>query len=98
MLINKFLIGETAAAFESLAGLAHPADSSLRHFFRQRAKLGQRDREFVAETVYAWLRHKRSIEHVAGTQDAKSLVIATLATTLGIGVRQLEEHVSRREA
>jgi 16S rRNA (cytosine967-C5)-methyltransferase len=98
VLINKFLIGETAAAFEALAGLAHPADASLRHFFRERAKLGQRDREFVAETVYAWLRHKRSVEHVAGTQDAKSLVIATLVTNMGVGVRQLEPFVTRREA
>jgi 16S rRNA (cytosine967-C5)-methyltransferase len=98
VLINKFLIGETKAAFESLAGLAHPADASLRHFFRERAKLGQRDREFVAETVYAWLRHKRSIEYIAGTQDANSLVIATLVTNLGIGVRQLDAYVTRREA
>jgi len=98
VLINKFLIGETTAAFESLAGLAHPADASLRHFFRERAKLGQRDREFVAETVYAWLRHKRSIEYIAGTQDANSLVIATLVTNLGIGVRQLDAYVTRREA
>jgi 16S rRNA (cytosine967-C5)-methyltransferase len=98
VLINKFLIGETAAAFEALAGLAHPADASLRRFFRDRAKLGQRDREFIAETVYAWLRHKRSIEHLAGTQDAKSLVIATLAAGMGIGVRQFENFVTRREA
>lgn len=98
MLVNKFLIGEAASAFKEMAGLAHPADATLRRFFRERPKLGQRDREFVAETVYAWLRRKRSIEYVAASQDAGNLVLATLAKSMGYSMRQLEPHVGKREA
>ena len=97
MLVNKFLIGEAAAAVESMMPLAHPADAVLRRFFRERTKLGQRDREFVAEVVYAWLRRKRSLEHVAATQDARSLVLATLVKVLGFNVRQLEPFITPRE-
>jgi len=97
MLVSKFLIGEAAAAIESMMPLAHPADAVLRRFFRERSKLGQRDREFVAEVAYAWLRRKRSIEHVAETQDARSLVLATLVRALGCNVRQLEAFISPRE-
>jgi 16S rRNA (cytosine967-C5)-methyltransferase len=98
MLVNKFLIGEAASALKEIAGLAHPADAVLRRFFRERAKLGQRDREFVAETVYAWLRRKRSLEYFAASQEAKSLVLATLARSLGFSMRQLEPYVTKREA
>jgi 16S rRNA (cytosine967-C5)-methyltransferase len=98
MIVNKFLIGETASAFEALSGLPHPADAMLRSFFRERAKLGQRDREFVAETVYAWLRRKRSVEHFAASQDAHSLVLATLARVMGFSLRQLEPFLTKREA
>jgi 16S rRNA (cytosine967-C5)-methyltransferase len=98
MLVNKFLIGEAASAIEEIGGLAHPADATLRRFFRERTKLGQRDREFVAETVYAWLRRKRSIEYFTGSQDARSLVLVTLAKTMGFTMRELEPYLGKREA
>jgi 16S rRNA (cytosine967-C5)-methyltransferase len=98
MQVNRFLLGEAASAIEAVGGLAHPADAMLRGFFRERAKLGQHDREFVAETVYAWLRRKRSIGHYAASQDAHSLVLATLAKVMGYSLRQLESSISPREA
>ena len=98
MLVNKFLIGEAADAFDAVGGLEHPADSILRRFFRERPKLGRHDREFVAETLYAWLRRKRSVEHFAASQDSRSLVLATLAKAMGYSMRQLQPFVSGREA
>ena len=98
MLVNKFLIGEAAHAFAAVAPLTYPADAVLRRFFRERHKLGQHDREFVAETVYAWLRRMRSLAHFASSQDSRSLVLATLAKAMGLSLRQLEPYLNKREA
>jgi len=44
----------------------HPADAVLRRFFREHPRLGRRDRGFVAETVFAVLRHSRHLELLCG--------------------------------
>ncbi|HJS39102.1 MAG TPA: hypothetical protein VJ789_13350, partial [Burkholderiales bacterium] len=53
------------ARAESLLGelLAHggPADAAVSRYFRAHRNLGQQDRAFVAETVYAVLRRRRSL-------------------------------------
>ena len=36
---------------------AYPADARVGRFFRERRYLGSRDRRFISEAVYAWLRH-----------------------------------------
>ena len=35
----------------------YPADARVGRFFRERRYLGSRDRRFVSQTAYAWLRH-----------------------------------------
>ena len=41
-----------------------PADTQLRQFFRDNKNLGPRDRELIADTVYAALRRRRLLEKV----------------------------------
>lgn len=79
-----------AEAIASLQPLDRPADSALRAFFRAHPALGQRDRGFVAEGVYAWLRKKRSSEAFAGSINARKLALTVLTREFGHSVRDLE--------
>ncbi len=45
------------AALRVVRRFARPADSVLRHFFRDNSKLGVNDRAFITETVFGVLRH-----------------------------------------
>src|SRR3990172_5197126 len=71
-----------------------PADAVLSSFFRTHPKLGQHDRGFIAETVYALLRRKRLVElAVAGTgpaaPDARARALAAAVRVRGFNLREL---------
>jgi 16S rRNA (cytosine967-C5)-methyltransferase len=50
----------------------------LSRYFREHRNLGQNDRAFVAETVFAILRRKRSLEAAAQSSEPAALVAAAL--------------------
>jgi len=79
-----------AEAIAAIAPLSSPADVALRDFFRQHRQLGQRDRAFVAEGVFALLRRRRSLTIHAGTSAPRSLAIATGLRELGLSLRELD--------
>ena len=66
-----------------------PADQVLSTYFRAHRGLGQRDRAFIAETAYAVLRRKRSLEAVSGSGVPRELIIAALVRVLGLSGRAL---------
>jgi 16S rRNA (cytosine967-C5)-methyltransferase len=97
------LVDATAAAAREVLRLERPADGILAAFFRSHPKLGQQDRAFIAETVYALLRRKRLIEHaVAETGlehgDARLLALAAAVRVRGLNVRELAAAVGPDEA
>ncbi len=49
------------ALLSELLRSAFPADRVVAHYFREHRELGHADRGFVAETVFAVLRRKRSL-------------------------------------
>ena len=57
----------------------HPADAVLSRYFREHPALGQKDRGFVAESVFGVLRHKRVLESVSGKTGARDLLLSWLA-------------------
>src|SRR5581483_9670645 len=65
----------------------------LSRYFRAHSELGQRDRAFIAETCFAVLRRRRSLEAAAGSAEARALVAAALARVLGFSGRALGELV-----
>ncbi|MEO8006711.1 MAG: RsmB/NOP family class I SAM-dependent RNA methyltransferase, partial [Betaproteobacteria bacterium] len=73
--------------------MAHPADSVLRNFFAGDRSLGQRDRAFIAETVFAVLRHKRLLEHLVDKPTPRRLVYAALIKIQGYSLGQLETYI-----
>jgi 16S rRNA (cytosine967-C5)-methyltransferase len=78
-----------------LVGTA-PADVRMEQYFRAHPRLGVRDRGFVAETVYACLRRRRSLGFLATGTDsletpAGTLVAAWLVSKQGWSGRALSD-------
>jgi len=78
-----------SAATMTLRGNA-PADQLLSRYFREHRNLGQNDRAFVAECVFAVLRRRRSLEAAAGSSDPQALVGAAMLRVLGFSARALQ--------
>ena len=68
----------------------HPVDAVLRNFFAAHRELGQRDRAFIAETVFCVLRHKRLLEELVPQSTAQNLIIAALIKIQGYSLSQLD--------
>ncbi|MDR0769690.1 MAG: RsmB/NOP family class I SAM-dependent RNA methyltransferase [Burkholderiales bacterium] len=77
-----------AEAIRRAETLLYPADSVLRQFFREHPALGQRDRGFVAEGMFAYLRRRRSLKALTQTTKPKRLALAVLVRELGHPLRE----------
>jgi 16S rRNA (cytosine967-C5)-methyltransferase len=77
--------------------LTQPADAVLRQFFRSHHELGSHDRAFIAETVFAVLRHKRLLETLVPHPEPRRLVIASLVKLQGISIASLEPVLARED-
>ncbi|MBI2380082.1 MAG: RsmB/NOP family class I SAM-dependent RNA methyltransferase [Gammaproteobacteria bacterium] len=76
----------------------HPADAVLSHFFRERPKLGGRDRHVIAETVYAALRRFEFLTAVVGeAPNPRRYAIAALLRLMGHNLREIAEHLKDSE-
>lgn len=85
------LLGHAATALAELLKFARPADQALSAYFRSHRDLGQTDRAFVAEAVFAVLRRKRSLEAAAGSAAPRDLLVAALVRVFGLSARALEQ-------
>lgn len=74
-----------------------PADAKLSAYFRENAKIGVRDRAFIAETVYQVLRRRRLLEYLAAGADARRLLLAALLRLQGISLRELLPLLDRQQ-
>jgi 16S rRNA (cytosine967-C5)-methyltransferase len=83
------LLAQAEAALAELLTFSRPADQALSAYFRSHRNLGQQDRAFVAETVFAVLRRKRSLEAAAGSAAPHALAIAALIRVFGLSGRAL---------
>jgi 16S rRNA (cytosine967-C5)-methyltransferase len=97
------LVDATAAAAREVLRLERPADGVLAAFFRAHPRLGQNDRAFVAETVYALLRRKRLVEYAVtetGLEqpDARHLALAAAVRVRGLNIRELADAIGSGEA
>src|SRR5689334_5585782 len=83
-------LAHAEAALAELAGLARPADQAMSAYFRRHRELGQQDRAFVAEAVFAVLRRRRSLEAAAGSAEPRALLAAALVRVFGLSGRALD--------
>jgi 16S rRNA (cytosine967-C5)-methyltransferase len=88
--ISRAALAHARAALSAALRFDSPADEILSRYFRSHRDLGQRDRAFVAETVYAVLRRKRSLEAAAGSVEPQALIAAALLRVHGLSGRALE--------
>ena len=90
MRITRALLAHAGSAVSAMLRLDAPADQVLSRFFRDHRGLGQNERAFIAETAFAVLRRKRSLEAAAGSAEPRALIAAALLRTQGFSARALE--------
>ena len=84
------LVAHAAAVAGEVLRFAGPADEPLSRYFRSHRALGQAERAFIAEAVFAVLRRLRSLEAAAQSAQPRLLVAAALVRVLGYSGRALE--------
>jgi 16S rRNA (cytosine967-C5)-methyltransferase len=85
------LLAHATTALAQLLEFSRPADQALSAYFRSHRNLGQQDRAFIAESVFAVLRRKRSLETAAGSAAPRDLLVAALVRVFGLSARALEQ-------
>jgi len=93
--LTRGRLDAAVSALQVVLGLTRPADAALGLFFRDHPELGQHDRAFVAELVFAVLRHLRLLEHLADEPQPRRLALAALSLILGFSVRELSPLLAR---
>lgn len=83
------------AALKVVLNFSGPADEVLSRYFRARRELGQGDRAFVAESVFAVLRRKRTLEAAAQSSEPRLLLVAALLRVAGLSGRALQALVGK---
>jgi 16S rRNA (cytosine967-C5)-methyltransferase len=76
MLITEYRLELVIQALRTILPLAHPADTTLRYFFRDE-RIGSNERELVAETVFGVLRHRLLLEHACAGNSSGDTLAAT---------------------
>lgn len=77
----------------------HPADGVVSRYFREHRELGHGDRGFVAESVFAVLRRRRSLAARCGADvSSRRMLLAALVVVFGWNRRQLEPVLRASEA
>ena len=90
MRLTRALLANAAAAVAEALRFSAPADEVLSRHFRDHRELGQQDRAFVAEALFAVLRRKRSLEAAAGSAAPQALLAAALLRVMGLSGRMLD--------
>lgn len=97
MLITEYRLGLAIQALRVILPLAHPADTSLRYFFKNE-RIGSNERELVAETVFGVLRHRLLLERAcAGDATPRRMALAWLVRFGGYNLREIEPVLKRDE-
>ena len=97
MTVRPSQLGALTDALAAVLPFREPADSVLRGFFRHHRGLGQDDRAFVAEGVFAALRRLASLRVQAGSSTPRRLAIAVTLRELGMSLREIEGALSTGE-
>ncbi|OGS75277.1 MAG: SAM-dependent methyltransferase [Gallionellales bacterium GWA2_55_18] len=96
MLITEYRLELIIQALRAILPLAHPADTTLRYFFKNE-RIGSNERELVAETVFGVLRHRLLLEITCGENTPRRLALAWLLRFGGYNLREIEPVLKRDE-
>jgi len=95
--LHAALLRHAEVLLGELLTFSAPADQLVSRYLRGHRALGQRDRAFIAETTFAVLRRKRSLEAAAGSGVPRALVLAALVRIHGYSLRALGERLSPQD-
>jgi 16S rRNA (cytosine967-C5)-methyltransferase len=90
VIVYRAQLARAELLLAELLSTSGPADAAVSRYFRAHRNLGQQDRAFVAETVYAVLRRRRSLEAAAQSATPRDLAIAALVRVRGLSGRALD--------
>ena len=97
MLITEYRLDLVIQALRAILPLAHPADTTLRYFFRNE-RIGSNERELVAEAVFGVLRHRLLLEHCCTDNlTPRRMSLAWLVRFGGYNLREIEPVLKRDE-
>jgi len=97
MLITEYRLELVTQALRTILPLEHPADTSLRYFFKNE-RIGSKERELVAETVFGALRHRLLLGHAcAENATPRRMALAYLFRFGGYNLRELEPVLKQDE-
>ena len=108
--VTSVLLERLSEAIMFVLRFDKPADRQLSEYFRAHPQLGQSERAFIAEGIYAGLRHKRMLDLVLkelqnlnppGAQSpyahARRFALATLLRARNMNARELQSAVRKEE-
>ena len=96
--ISRAVLDQAVQVLGNVLSFQHPADSVLSRYFREQRSLGQRDRAFIAESVYAVLRRLRWLRRLAGFRATpRQLLLAWLVRGEGLSLRRLDAALNAEE-
>jgi len=102
MLITEYRLALIVQALRAILPLAHPADTTLRYFFKNE-HIGSNERELVAETVFGVLRHRLLLEYactITSSSDAatpRRMALSYLIRFGGYNLRELDPVLKHSE-
>lgn len=97
MLITEYRLDLAIQALRAVLPLAHPADTTLRYFFKNE-RIGSNERELIAEMVFGVLRHRLLLEHTCtGNATPRRMALAWLVRFGGYNLREIEPVLKRDE-
>lgn len=94
--MNENLIRQAAILLTDILDFERPADAMLSTFFRNNRDLGNKDRAFIAESVYGVIRRLRFLSTLTANaendpDDARKLILAWLLRVQGRSLRELDD-------
>jgi len=97
MLITEYRLELVIQALRAILPLAHPADTTLRYFFKNE-RIGSNERGLVAEAVFGLLRHRLLLEYsCSGNVTPRRMALAWMFRFGGYNLRELEPVLKRDE-
>jgi 16S rRNA (cytosine967-C5)-methyltransferase len=98
MLITEYRLDLVILALRTILPLEHPADTTLRYFFKNE-RIGSNERALVAETTFGVLRHRLLLEaSCAEKATPRRMALAYLVKFGGYNLRELQPVLKRDEA
>ncbi len=96
------LLRQAAMLLSDMLNFDQPADAKMSAFFRHHRELGNKERAFVAESVYGVIRRLRFLSTLTANDeddpdDARKLILAWLLRVQGRSLRDLDEMLTEQQ-